>query len=68
MMRSGVPARGHGLERVLHRFPHRREPSFGQFVQINGDVGTGQERGGRVACLNLPFRRSGEDDVVHVER
>ena len=68
MMRSGVPAVGHGLERVLHRVPHRGEPSLGQVVQVDGDVGAGQERSGRVARLDLTLRRPGEDDVAHVQR
>ncbi len=53
----------HVLENVLHAIPNYGKPTLGQLVEVNGDVGIGDEGSRGVSCLGVTFFGPSEDDI-----
>ena len=58
-----MPSSGHVFEDVLDLVPDRWEPTFGQLVEFNGQIGAGKEGGSGLSCLGVTLFGPSEDDI-----
>ena len=51
------------LEDVLHPIPDRGKPAFGQLMEVNREIGSGDEGGRGLSCLGMTFFGPSEDYI-----